>query len=792
MIKNPKISLLSSCLFLAAILTTSIFAQDTDSVAGDSQWLTYGGNLGHTRHVDLDQINAGNFSRLEIAWRFKTDNLGTQPEFNFQSTPLMANGVLYTTAGTRRAVTALDAQTGEQLWVYSLQDDEEELRASRSPRRLSGRGLSYWSDGEQERIYYVTIGYQLIALDAQTGRPIADFGINGKIDLLDSLEQDINFDIIQIGYHSPPLIANDVIIIGSAHNARFRDTLDGIKGYVRAFDVRTGRHLWTFHTTPQDDEYGSDTWLENSAQYAGYASVWTRMSADEELNLAYLPVESPYSDYYGGRRPGNNLFGETLVAVDISTGERKWHYQIVHHPLWDYDIPAAPILFDIEKDGETIKALAQPTKQALLFVLNRETGEPIWPIPEVPVPQGNVPGEWYSPTQPIPSIQYGKVGISEDDLIDFTPELEAEARRVAAQHIMGPLYTPPTLQSDGRGAALFVRGGNNWPGGSFDPDNGMLYLNASIDIGGISVCPNPPGSELPYDICEGGDFVGVGMDVQGLPLLKPPYGVIVAIDMNRGEVAWEIPNAATPDEIRQHPALAGIDIGRTGRPGWTPGPLTTRTLLIVPEPGFGPTPDGRRGAMIRAYDKISGVEVGAIQVPAPASGAPMSYEINGVQYLVVAVSGSNYSGELLAFRVHEEGSTIASSLPDTSSVTLEQIQGSRHVWQGIFSGAQAARGQTLYAEHCSECHGGNLQGLEMAPALRGLNFNANWNRQTLDTMLNKMLTMPPTEPNSLTTQAYLDLLAFTLDSGGFPRGNSELDTDDELGAIYFTSGNPDN
>jgi quinoprotein glucose dehydrogenase len=367
---------------------------------------------------------------------------------------------------------------------------------------------------------------------------------------------------------------------------------------------------------------------------------------------------------YGGLRPGANLYGESIVAVELRTGERRWHFQTSHHPLWDYDIPTAPILVDAVKDGKTVKALAQATKQGLLFVLNRETGEPIWPIEETRVPRGNVPGEWYSPTQPIPTIRYGHQGVAIDDLIDFTPELRAEAERIVADHRIGPIYTPAVpFNPNGPISTLMVMGGSNWPGGAYDPESNIVYVTASIGVNSMTICRYAEGSPMPHGVCTGpeaGAFGGLRrIDVQGLPLLKPPYGTIAAVDLKKGEVLWEIPNGETPDEIRNHPALQGVELGRTGRAGQPPGALATETLLIVAEPGYGPTPNGERGSMLRAYDKATGRELAALQLPAPQSGSPMTYMLNGIQYLVIAVSAPGYPGELIAFRPPQQDSSAA-------------------------------------------------------------------------------------------------------------------------------------
>jgi quinoprotein glucose dehydrogenase len=640
--------------------------------APDGEWRTYGGDLGHTRYAPLDQITAANFTQLEVAWRFKTDNLGPRPEFNLQSTPLMVGGRLYSTGGTRRAVVSLDAGTGELLWVHS---ENEGPRGAAAPRQLSGRGLAYWTDGSEERILYVTPGYRLVALDAGTGRRVAAFGRDGIVDLKADFDQDIDLTTGPVGLHATPIVAGDVVLVGAAFetgaNPRSRSN---IKGAVRAFDARTGKRLWMFKTIPEPGEVGSETWEDDSWAYTGNTGVWAQISVDLELGMAYLPVELPTHDYYGGTRPGDNLFGESLVAVDLKTGARRWHFQLVHHGIWDMDIPCAPILVDITVNGRTIKAVAQPTKQAFLYVFDRVTGEPIWPIEERPVPQGDVPGEKYSPTQPFPTrpAAYNRQGLAIDDLIDFTPELRAEAVKAIAQYRIGPIFTPPvvsreggpiaTLQMASQGAAT------NWPGGSYDPETHTLYVQSQSAVASLGLVPPPPGAapEVRYHQGtvlsgprrSGGSGSGRGAaggavtapNVAGLPLIRPPYGQISAINMDTGDIIWQVPHGETPDTIRNHPALKGLNIPRTGRPG-SVGTLVTKTLLISGEPGFGTTPSGERGSMLRAYDKRTGAEVGAVYMPAPQTGSPMTYMLDGRQYLVVAISGGSYSGELLALRL---------------------------------------------------------------------------------------------------------------------------------------------
>lgn len=632
----------------------------TGPSGGDTEWRHYAADLANTRYAPLDQIDASNFNDLEVAWRFKTDSLGPHPEYIFQSTPLVINKVLYTTAGSRRAVVALDAESGEMLWISR---EEEGARGAAAPRRLSGRGLSYWTDGVEERIFYVTIGYRLIALDARTGVRVADFGDNGVVDLKENFDQEID-DLADVGLHATPCVAKDVVIVGAAHTpGNIPQTRNNVKGYVRGFDVRTGRRLWIFHTIPKEGQFGHDTWPDGT-ENIGNAGVWCQISVDEDLNLAYLGVELPTGDTVGTYRRGDGLFGESIVAVDLHTGERRWHYQTVHHGLWDYDIPCAPILCDIPVDGRMIKALALPSKQSFLYVLNRETGEPIWPIPELPVPQGDVPGEWYSPTQPHPSKPpaYDVQGIDPSVLIDFTPELHEEALRLIENYRIGPLFTPPSLfEEEGTWGTLTtpnLTGGTNWPGGSYDPDTHTVYVYSKTEADVMMTIPNEDLERSDFEHInvrsmpgERDGFRPGVLTVQGLPLLKPPYGRITAIDLRRGEIAWQVAHGETPDEIRNHPALQGLNIPRTGRPGSRIGPLTTKSLVICGEPGFFTTPSGERGAMLRAYDKATGEEVGEVYMPAPQTGAPMTYMLNGVQYIVIAVGGGSYSGELIAFRL---------------------------------------------------------------------------------------------------------------------------------------------
>ena len=636
----------------------------------DTNWPTYGGDLRSTRYAPLDQITASNFNSLEVAWRLKTDAFGTRPEFNFQTTPLVVNGVLYTTAGTRRAVVALDAETGEMHWVHRL---DEGKRGDAAPRKLSGRGLAYWTDGKQARIVYVTPGYQLIALDARTGARVAAFGRDGIVDLKLDMDQVVDPETGDIGLHATPIIAKDVIVVGAAHlPGSVPKSRRHEKGYVRGYDARTGKRLWTFHTIPFRGEFGHDTWEGESAAYTGNVGVWAQMTVDEELGLVYLPVELPTGDYYGGHHPGTNLFAESIVALDLKSGKRKWHYQMVHHGIWDFDVPCAPILADLVVDGKPIKAIAQPTKQGWVYVLDRATGEPVWPIEERPVEKGDVPGEWYSPTQPFVTKPpaFDRQGVGVDDLIDFTPALRAEAVELIKRYKIGPLFTPPVVSTWGGPLGTLMlpsnTGGTNWPGGALDPETNRLYIYSFTNIVSIGLINDPERSDMnfvlgtardpkavPAAAKPGGGEGAPAITVQGLPLVKPPYGRITALDLNTGTMAWQVPHGDTPDVVRNHPLLKGLDIPRTGRGGGRIGTLVTKSLVIAGEAGFATSPQGR-GAMLRAYDKATGKDAGAVFMPAPQTGSPMTYMLKGRQYIVVAVSGASYSGELLAFRLPDK------------------------------------------------------------------------------------------------------------------------------------------
>ena len=651
--KNKWIVAFVGIVLISTILTPAAQEEGTQN----GEWPSYGGDLAHTRYSPLDQITGDNFNDLEVAWRFRTDNFGPTPEFLLQSTPLMVNGVVYTVAGTRRAAVALDAATGEILWFHRYDEGE---RGEAAPRRLSGRGLTYLNDGADGKIFYVTPGYHLIGLNALTGQRLADFGSDGIVDLKTELDQDVDPITGEIGLHAAPVAVGNTIVIGAAHlPGGSPKSMRNTKGFIRGYDTTTGDRKWIFHTIPQGDEYGNDTWEGDSWRYTGNTGVWGQMTIDPELGMAYLPVEMPTNDYYGGHRLGDNLFSDTLVALNLETGERVWHFQTTHHDVWDWDLPAAPVLTDITVDGRDIKAVSLPTKQSWLYVFDRETGEPVWPIEEILVPPSDIPGEVLSPTQPHPTKPpaFDQQGIMPDDLIDFTPELRERALEVLNKFRYGrSIFTPPSVgTADGTYGTLQVpasTGGVNWPGGSFDPETGIFYQYSKTEVTNLGLVNDPERSDMNFirGRPEGVSARQEALNIEGIPIIKPPWGRISAIDLNRGEILWQTPHGETADNIRNHRLLEGVEVPRTGRPGRV-GTLITKTLVIAGDGGTFTNDEGVSGAMLRAYDKMTGAELGAVFIPARQSGSPMTYTVDGKQHLVVAVSGGGHGGELVAFRL---------------------------------------------------------------------------------------------------------------------------------------------
>jgi quinoprotein glucose dehydrogenase len=560
----------------------------------------------------------------------------------------MVGGVLYFTATQQRYAVAADAATGKTLWTYVLDEGERGTRAV----RMNNRGLAYWSDGRNDaRVILVTPGYHMVALDAKTGKPVPTFGKDGIVDLTVGLDRDV-VRPNEIGSSSPAMIVGNVAVVGAALLAGTTPrSKTNVPGYVRGYDVRTGERLWTFRTIPHPGEFGNETWEDGSWEYTGNTAVWAPISADEELGYVYLPVETPTGDYFGGHRHGDNLFAGSLVCLDAKTGKRIWHYQLIHHDIWDYDLASAPTLIDVNVNGRRVKAVAQPTKQAFLFAFDRVTGQPLWPIEERPVPQSDVPMEKTSPTQPFPTkpAPFDRQGVSLDDLIDFTPEIKAEAVRIASQFKLGPLYTPGILAgTDGKRGTLqapHTQGGANWQGAAADPETGLVYVPSVTNWYGNALRRDAQRSDMAY---VGQNVVGAQDRPMGLPLLKAPWGRITAIDLNTGNHAWMVPNGQAPEYVRNHPALQGVDLSKAGNPERAPL-LVTKTLLFAGDGSgmFASGPNGG-GPMFRALDKKTGALIHEMRLPGNETGLPMTYMLNGRQYIVVAVANRNAPAELVA------------------------------------------------------------------------------------------------------------------------------------------------
>ena len=608
------------------------------SGAPGGQWPVHGGDTGHTQYAALDQINADNIADLEIVWRWKSPDVQlreTQEElqsggiFRHEATPLMVDGVLYVSTSLGQVV-ALDPWTGETIWSY-----DPELWRAGSPTNLGflTRGVAHWTDGNDAKIFYAGgANATLVSIDAKTGAPDPQFGDGGKVDLTARLGPHVSSSNYTVT--SPPVVTRDVVIVGSS----IQDTpirREAPPGDVRAFDVRTGELRWTFHTIPREGEFGVETWEDESWKTAGSVNVWTMMSVDEELGYVYLPLGTASHNWYGGHRPGDNLFATSLVCLDATTGERVWHFQFIHHPIWDWDLPAAPTLIDIEVDGEPIRAVAQVTKQGFLFVFDRVTGEPVWPIEERPVPQSDLPGETASPTQPFPTkpAPFERQGFTEDELIDFTPELRAEALEILADVDGGPLYAPPST----RGTLVNPgwAGGGNWNGAAFDPETQILYVPSWTDWN-LVILAEPQRANANFDYLWGGRRVP---DVQGLPLFKPPYGRITAIDMKTGEHLWQVANGDGP---RSDSLLEHLDLPPLGTRVES-FPLLTKTLLFATTNG-----DGWNPPTLRVFDKTTGDVLREIELPSSVHATPMTYLLEGKQFVVVAIGGRRDPDELVA------------------------------------------------------------------------------------------------------------------------------------------------
>jgi len=616
--------------------------------AKNGEWRSYAGDSGSSRYAPADQITRDNFKNLQAAWSWKFDNFGGGTS---ETTPIMANGMLYFTVGPRRSVIAVNPGTGETLWTWR---PDEGARFDQAPRKV-GRGVAYWTDGTDARIITVTPGFQLVALNAKTGVPVRDFGKDGAVDLFTQLDLVGNIDPIgRIGNSSAPVVSNNVIVIGPAlTQGGTSPNKENVKGDVMAFDVRTGKKLWVFHTIPRKGEPGYETWLNGSADYTGNVGVWGPFSADDELGYVYLATESPTNDGYGGHRPGANLYSDSLVCLNIKTGKTIWYKQLIHHDIWDYDMPVHPILIDIKVDGRPIKAVVQMGKMAFAWVFDRTNGQPVWPIPEVPVAQTDVPTEWTSPTQPIPTRPpaFDYVGVKEDDLINFSIDLRNEALKVTQGYRLGGPFAPPSEVGPNGNKGTIVApgfgGGGNWQVGAADPETGLVYVGSvtrPFVAGVVKTDPSDP-NRAAYTAGRGGPVP----NVQGLPLLKPPYGRITAYDMNKGEIAWQVPNGDTPPNIKETLTKLGLtNVPPTGYPSQASF-VVTKTLLIGGE-GSGGRP------LLHAYDKATGENIAELPMPGTQTAVPMTYVYQGRQFILVAVGGQGQpAGQLVALALPVPG-----------------------------------------------------------------------------------------------------------------------------------------
>ena len=625
-------------LALTAVVVSSSATAQTVPVG---EWRAFGADPENTKYSPLDQITRENFADLEIAWRWTsistkvTDQRENLRVGQFRATPLMIGGLVYVSTELSQ-VAALDAGTGTTVWTYDPRAYERLERPANSG--WQHRGVSYWEDDDSDdaRIFIATHDLQLVALNARTGALYPGFGENGSVDLSDTLGRPV--DPARISHSSPVAIVRDTVVVGSVVTDR-TETREAPPGHVRGYDARTGHMKWIFHTIPQSDDFGNDTWENNSWRYTGHTNVWSTMAVDEELGYVYLPVGTPTNDFYGGMRRGDNLFAESIVCLDAETGQRVWHFQAVHHGLWDYDFPTGGNLLDITVDGRDIKAIAQTSKQAFTYVFDRATGDPVWPIEERPVPAGNAPGEWYSPTQPFPTkpAAFDLQGITVDDLINFTPELREAAIRIAERGQLSPMFTPPNVRGDGRPMiqAPGTGGGVNWPGSAVDPETGRLFVPSQTRLRAVELIEYAPPATVGY-FTETWAVPVPGP--QGLPLTKPPYKRVTAIDLNTGDHAWMSPHGDGP---RNHPALKPLNLpalgGHSG--GNAGGPLVTKTLLIVNSGGRYVADQAEGARSMTAYHKDNGEYLGSVTLPSVPNGNPMTYLQDGTQYIVVAVGG---------------------------------------------------------------------------------------------------------------------------------------------------------
>jgi glucose dehydrogenase len=759
------------------IAAAAISFSSGQSVPAGGEWQTYGGEKSFNRYSPLDQINPGNVSKLGIVWsrpavdpEIKDKYPDVSPSTYFRGTPIMVNGTLYAPNGVG-LVEAFDAATGITKWVQ--QPVEPTLREVSGE---STRGVAYWHKGSEDRIISIR-GQYLYALDAKTGAPERDFGENGRV----PLKRETYDNAPYFGWPGP-FVVNDVIVVGGNGGGRAEGGY-GDGGFeprakpedIRGYDVRTGALLWTFHILPRKGEPGYETWGKGSAEYVGNMAAWASLTADEELGYVYIPLSTPTGSYYGGHRPGMNLYSDSLVVLNAKTGKLVWYYQLIHHDIWEYDAATPPVLGDITVGGKRIKAVIASNKTGFLYVFDRVTGKPVWPIEERPVPKSTVPGEETWPTQPFPTKPppIDRQGFSEDDLIDFTPELHRQALEIAKRYVMGPLFTPPTIIEEGpngkKGTIALPSdwGAANWNTGAFDPETGFYYAVSMTlpTVYGLRRNPNanspmlygegpppraprrpgaqePPREEFP------------SLSVQGLPLIKPPYGRITAYDMNQGTKVWMKPNGDGP---RDHPLLTNLHLPPLGNIG-RPAPLLTNTLLFLADSSNAVM--GRAGvagpAKLRAFNKATGELLAQIDLPVGATGGPMTYMVDGRQYIVVPVGGKGYGAGWVALGLG--GATI-------------------------YTDAQAGHGESIYRAKCSACHDNDVNG-QHAPPLVGRAFWEQWDQEPVRALYSRIVsTMPLEEAGSLPEKDVLDILAYLLKENGWPAGKKAIESARELNNV---------
>jgi quinoprotein glucose dehydrogenase len=782
------------CVFIGLMIAlVNLTAQQK---AGSGGWATYGGDKAFTRYSPLDQINRDNVKNLQFVWqRGAVDPVLTNkfpdisaPDY-FRGTPIMVDGVLYAPDGVG-LVEAFDAATGQTKWVQ--QPVEPTLKEAAGQ---STRGVAYWQKASEERIVSVR-GEYLYAMDAKTGLPCRDFGENGRI----SLNRHTKDDALYFGWPGP-FIVNNVIVIGGNGGGKAGSGY-GDDGYdpksqpedIRGFDIHSGKLLWTFHILPHKDEPGYDTWGKGSAEYVGNMAAWASLTADEKLGYVYIPLSAPTASHYGGHRPGMNLYSDSLLCLDTKTGKLVWHYQLIHHDLWEYDAATPPILGDITVGGKKIQAVIAANKTGFLYVFDRVTGKPVWPIEERPVPKSTVPGEEAWPTQPFPTKPpaFDRQGFSAADLIDYTPELHQKALEIASHFIMGPLFTPPSIRStdpDGKKGTLVLPGGwgaGNWNTGAFDPETGMYYAVSMTQAGAYGLTRNPdPENPMLYGTGPlPGTQRGIGhreeyqrLDIDGLPIYKGPYGRITAIDLNQGTIAWMAPNGDGP---RNHPLIKDLHLPPLGTPG-RPVPLLTKTLLFLGEASDAVM--GRAGiagaAKLRAYDKATGQVIWEKELPVGTTGGPVTYMAKGKQYIVLPVGGKGFGAGWLALAVEpsSEGiqvtraapSTLGKAAPDNAAMT-----------PATYSRSEAERGEKVFDEKCSRCHGVNTWG----PSLQSDAFWETWNQKSARSLYSTIIgAMPPDQPGSLSERTVLDIVSYLFQVNGLPAGDQGIESAGALNSV---------